>query len=237
MSQALENREQSRLSARERILAQCIGTSVGVTLDAFRLMSRIRGLRLNEADNRLPSGTPFIAVFWHEELLLLALSQGRMLDLSRERPAALVSTSFDGEMLARLLARSGMPTVRGSSSRGGVLAYRQLLGILRSGGSVIIAPDGPKGPRRRIGLGVLRLARASGAPLLPIAIRTSRGMLLSSWDRQVVPLPFAQIGFALGDLIWIGSDRSTGAFESSRSEIEDALRIQGDRARSLIDHD
>lgn len=143
---------------------------------------------------------PVVIAGWHEGLLA---SGTFLLDslISRGFPLALlVSLSRDGEILARIARKLGMEVVRGSSSRGGLGGLRRLYRTISRGGlSVGLAPDGPRGPARECKPGVLLLAQIAGVRILPIASAASSAWRLGSWDRMIVPRPFARVTIVLGE--------------------------------------
>ncbi len=141
----------------------------------------------------LRQGPRCIYCFWHG-VLLPAVWHYRGLPIR-----ALASRNHDGEIIARALLRLGYPDpARGSSSRGGATALRDLAGSLTQQGHGLLTPDGPRGPRHRAQAGVLMLARLTGLPLVPVGVASSRCLRLRSWDRFEVPLPFARNLFHFG---------------------------------------
>lgn len=118
----------------------------------------------------------------------------------RRTTAALVSGSSDGDWLAGVLgAMKRVAVVRGSSSRGGARGLRALIRVARQGAvDCAFAVDGPRGPRGRVHGGVVTCARALGAVLVPLRLEARASLSLGTWDRAVVPLPFARITITLG---------------------------------------
>lgn len=146
--------------------------------------------RVREWERR---GEHFILAFWHRHLLLMPYAyQG-------PRISVLVSQSKDGELIARTVARLGIDASRGSSSRGGVAGLRALLRKAEEGWDIAFTPDGPRGPASEVQPGVILAAAATGLPVVPVAIAASRAKRLNSWDRFLVPLPFAKVHFAYGE--------------------------------------
>jgi lysophospholipid acyltransferase (LPLAT)-like uncharacterized protein len=138
-------------------------------------------------------GRRFILAFWHRHLLFMPYSyRGR-------RISVLVSQSKDGELIARTVAKLGIDSSRGSSSRGGIAGMRSLLRKAAEGWDIAFTPDGPRGPLREVQPGVILAAAATGLPIQPVAIAASRAKLLHSWDRFVVPLPFSTVHFVYGE--------------------------------------
>ena len=113
-------------------------------------------------------GGHIILAFWHAQQL--------MIPTGYRGPGAnvLISRHQDGEIIARIIARFGHRAVRGSSTRGGALALRELIRLGRSGADLVVTPDGPKGPRHVAKLGVIQLAKATGLPIVPLAFSCSK---------------------------------------------------------------
>ena len=128
----------------------------------------------------------FILAFWHRHLLLMPYAyrgkRGR-------RISVLVSQSGDGELIARTVARLGIDSSRGSSSRGGIAGMRSLLRKAAEGWDIAFTPDGPRGPASEVQPGVILAAASTGLPIVPVAVAASRAKRLRSWDRFLMPLP------------------------------------------------
>ena len=140
------------------------------------------------------SGDPFIMGLWHGRLLMLFYCWRRGMPVR-----TLISHHRDGELLAQTMQRFGIGALRGSSSVDGAGALRDIVRTLKSGTSVCLAPDGPRGPRMRASAGVVAAARLSGVPVIPIAVGVTRRRLLASWDRFLLPLPFSRGVFVWGN--------------------------------------
>lgn len=115
--------------------------------------------------------------------------------------SVLVSPSDDGELSGHLLARNGYRVIRGSTSRGGARALREMLARLEDGARVILTPDGPRGPRHRVNPGVAWMARETGLSVFPLGVACDRAWRLSSWDRFTIPRPGARVVFAWGQTL------------------------------------
>ena len=137
-------------------------------------------------ENLLSDG-PVVLAFWHEDLAVLG-------PLHADRGfVGMVSRSADGERLSALLAGLGYTMVRGSSSSHARSVARAGLRALRSGRSVAVAVDGPRGPRRQVSPGAPTLARWGRVPLVLVGCSVSPALRLGSWDRQRLPAPFARV--------------------------------------------
>lgn len=168
-------------------------------------------LRLRE------QGRPFVYTFWHSRLLPLV-------HLHRNEGAvALVSEHHDGEYIARVMRGHGLAAARGSSTRGGARGLRQLLKAARSGRDLAITPDGPRGPARKAKLGALTVARLGGVPLVPMAIGGRRVWRLDSWDRFMVPKPFARLKVRYAPPIEVPRECTETELEALRQRLETVL--------------
>jgi lysophospholipid acyltransferase (LPLAT)-like uncharacterized protein len=145
-----------------------------------------------------PAGAPrtVIAAFWHERLPMMPMlweqARRRVPEMAGMRAHVLVSRHRDGRFIGEVVRRFHLDMVHASTSKGGATGLRVLLRVLARRDMVVITPDGPRGPRRVAAPGVAQLAAVSGLPVLPCAARTTRVRVLPSWDRMVLPLPFAR---------------------------------------------
>ncbi|HKK93300.1 MAG TPA: lysophospholipid acyltransferase family protein, partial [Longimicrobiales bacterium] len=123
----------------------------------------------------------------------------------------------------RVLQRLGYGTARGSSTRGGVRALRELLRAGRSGRVLAVTPDGPQGPREVMKTGPLVLAGRSGVPIIPIGVGMSRAWRLSSWDRFSIPRPFSRVHIRYGDPVHVPPDLDEAGMEALRERVQAAM--------------
>jgi len=159
---------------------------------------------------------PFIFVLWHSQLLPLVYrhrNEGNVMLVSRHR---------DGAYLADLAVRWGYKSIRGSTRRGGEVGLLGIVRALQGGATVGITPDGPRGPPERVQPGAVAAAQHAGTPLLPISARPSSAWRLRSWDRFLVPRPFATIHVAYGAPISVAPGKDN--LRRGMDEVERALR-------------
>ncbi len=144
------------------------------------------------------AGTPGVIAFWHERLPLMP---ALLLRARRSRPdlAAhiLASRHRDGRFLGEIMRGFGVGVAHGSTARGGqdtggAAGARSLLSALAEGSHAVITPDGPRGPRRQAAPGVAQLAARAGVLVLPCAAQTRWHIVLPTWDRMILPLPFGR---------------------------------------------
>jgi lysophospholipid acyltransferase (LPLAT)-like uncharacterized protein len=145
--------------------------------------------------------------------------------MPKRRPIAImVSQSKDGEFISRIIEALGWHVARGSSSRGGKKALKELLRLLRSGVSVGHIVDGPRGPFGEIKPGLLSLAQISGMPIVPMIISPEKKWVCNSWDRFMVPKPFSRVLIRFDREIYVPRKLSENGFEELRNQIELRLR-------------
>lgn len=190
----------------------------------IRLLALTIRVRIDDANGFLtgkPRG-PFIIAVWHNRILGLVIA-------GLERPkvvpmTVLTSTSRDGAMLSEVMVRLGLRAVRGSSSRKGAVALLQLLKEYREERTLLVTPDGPRGPCYQLSPGVITLAQKTGAPVLAVHVDFARSKRLKSWDRFFVPLPFSQVQVRVDPARFFPKTESEETFEAQRLELETTLR-------------
>jgi len=162
-----------------------------------------------------------IFAFWHNRMFLMPYLYNRY--LPGRRVVCLVSASQDGEMIARVLNRFGLGSVRGSSSRRGKEAFRELTENLKDAWDVAITPDGPRGPRYQAHVGVIGLAALSGQNLIPVTYHVQWKIELASWDRFIIPIPFSPCHLHLGKPMTFAGQTKDELLEAGRSDLEKQL--------------
>lgn len=188
--------------------------------------TRTRVLRAEIPKGVHAKGERFIYAFWHQRQVFFTWSH-------RDAHAAvLVSKSKDGEMIADTMRLSRINAVRGSSSRGGAAAAREMVEVLRSGWDAGITPDGPKGPAREVKEGAVRVAQLAGMPIVPIANALSHKVeVKKAWDRFQVPLPFGRAVVAYGEPLYV---REGDDLAAKAAELKAALDRLTDEADGLV---
>ncbi len=144
------------------------------------------------------TGVGAILCFWHARIPMSPLTWPQ--DPGRQDMRALISRSADGEFIAQTVEKLGFPAIRGSSTKKtdpaknkhGEQAFRDMIKWVKDGGGIAITPDGPRGPAERMEKGTPSLARVTGAPVIFVGLAAKPCVRLGSWDRTVIPLPFAR---------------------------------------------
>lgn len=186
----------------------------------YRLWARTLRLQVEDPHGvvEFVANRPVIFAIWHNRLLMLP----RVFDPSfpTRQSFGLISASRDGDLIATFIERSGYGTIRGSSSRKGMLALRQLVDTLAAGSNVLLTPDGPRGPVYQTSPGIIFLAQKSGAPIVPIHLEYSSSWRLKSWDRFVVPKPFATLRAIFGAPVEIAARQDPDRLEAERLRLQ-----------------
>lgn len=202
-----------------RLTVAAGGWLAAAVLRALGATWRVRQVAV---DDPLARGEPAIGALWHRALFPAAW---RFRDLGAAIP---VSRSRDGDRIVAVLDRLGYgPSPRGSSSRGGPGALAGAIRAAREGRVIGVLCDGPRGPARRCKPGVLAIARATGLPLHPVAIAARPALSFPSWDRTLLPFPFARVLVAGGAPIPVPAGADKEQLETLRQHLEQELdRLQ-----------
>ena len=204
-----------------RLPAELLYRFVGVAGKAFINVMRILvdgELENREAADRVRAqGRRVIYAFWHGRILVPIWTH------RDSNIGILVSQGRDGEYVARIADKLGFHVIRGSTTRGAEEGFRMLLSALEQGHDVAITPDGPTGPRYQVKKGIVYLARASGAAILPVGIAADRYRQLASWDEFRVLLPGAYALARYGDPIIVPEHANKFDMEDIRAGLETTL--------------
>ena len=189
-----------------------------IFIKLISLTYRVRILNQENENKILQRGEYPIYISWHQRLF-----PGVTLLASRKPITIIVSQSRDGDLIAGILKLLGWHPVRGSSSKGGVKALREIKKLAKQGYSIGHIVDGPRGPSGVIKLGLLMIAKYSGMPILPVITSAQRKWVFNSWDRFMIPKPFSRILIKFDKEINIADDISKEKFEDTRLRLEERL--------------
>jgi len=181
----------------------------------MRLEARLGALLLRflkasirwEVENQNPDSLRCIYFLWHRDLLILGTQR------IGSGTAVMVSSSKDGELIAGPMKHLGYIPVRGSSSRQGVQALKEMIRLARTH-TLAITPDGPKGPVRSIHPGVFEIAALGKIPIIAVATEAKHEWVLNSWDRFRVPKPFTKIKVRYSQPFYVQSREDFAQTES-----------------------
>jgi lysophospholipid acyltransferase (LPLAT)-like uncharacterized protein len=168
---------------------------------------------------------------------ILALWHGRILAatpyFANRGIVAMASENFDGEWIARLLGKFGYGAARGSTSRGGPAALRQLVRDVKAHG-VAFTLDGPRGPAEVAQPGAVWLAKATGQPVLPFHSEAASSWTLRSWDRTQIPRPFTTVAMAIGEPIYVPRNADDSELDHRGADLVAALAACKNQCAELL---
>jgi len=163
---------------------------------------------------------------WHNRLALSLMMYRRYVVrfAPERRMAAMVSASRDGGLLARVLEHFSVEPVRGSSSRRGPQALREMISWAERGYDLALTPDGPRGPCYQVQDGVVSTAQLTDLPIIPVSYHLNWKFRPKSWDRFQVPLPFARCRIRTGDIVRVPREATESERETLRQRLEETMK-------------
>jgi lysophospholipid acyltransferase (LPLAT)-like uncharacterized protein len=221
------------------IASRATQKTIGVlSAEYLRMVRNTSRLVIDPIDfyDQVGPDVPFITAMWHGQHFMMPFFRRDPL-----RAKVLISLHRDGEINAIAAERLGIGTIRGSGThgrdvhrKGGVRGFRGMLEALAEGYNVALTADVPK-VSRKAGRGIVQLAQASGRPIFPVAVVTSRRIELDNWDRSAISLPFSRLAIAIGPPIRVAPDADDGGIERARQSVEDQLNATSKRAQRMAD--
>jgi lysophospholipid acyltransferase (LPLAT)-like uncharacterized protein len=222
------SRSDWRQSRSKRIQANLISTIGYPIVAALGATLRWRAEGLEHLEAVKQSGRTPIMAFWHGRILPATVY------FRRRGIVVITSENFDGEWIAGIIEQFGYGTARGSTSRGAVKALVQLKRDMAAGKPAAFTLDGPRGPARVAQPGAVWLAKATGNPVLPFHIETSRHWTLGSWDRTQIPKPFATAAIAIGSPLYVAGDADGASLDAAARALEGRLHALEARTISIL---
>jgi len=201
--------------SKEKIL----GTLAGWLIHALACTLRVKWE--NRAAFETINGS-VIVIFWHGQIIPAIAAWFRVRPRTNSL-TALTSASKDGAIIEHTLRTYGVNAVRGSSSRRATTALLELKKTLASGSDICITPDGPRGPRRLLQAGPLKLSQLTGCPLLGVRVTCSSSWKLKSWDQFEIPKPFSCIHLAIDEAVHVPRKIDEADWENMRLQLEKDL--------------
>jgi lysophospholipid acyltransferase (LPLAT)-like uncharacterized protein len=173
-----------------------------------------------------PPAKAAIITIWHNRLALVLQAYFSYVKKRNQTPGlvAMISASRDGGFLEGVFDCFGVRTARGSSSRRGSQALRELTTLAKQGYDLGITPDGPRGPCYVAQDGVIFLAQLTGLPIMPLSYQLSWKIRMKSWDRFQIPLPFSRCEIFFEKPIYVPREASPEEREALRKKLEEVLR-------------
>ena len=169
-------------------------------------------------ENLWKKNESFILCFWHGRLLMMPLSWN-----NKKKINVLISAHSDGQLLSKTVKYFDIETIIGSSSKGGSEAIRNIIKSLKSGISIGMTPDGPRGPRMKINSAIIKIASLTGNKIVPLSYSVKKKIFLNSWDKFLVALPFGKGCFIWGKPIKIKKNISSNEDLKLSNKLEKIL--------------
>jgi lysophospholipid acyltransferase (LPLAT)-like uncharacterized protein len=216
------------MKIRHPVLLRALGFAIAVLVRLWigTVRYRYRPMGANMDPNGRNLRGRYIYAFWHENLLMPAYHY------SRPNIWVLISQHADGELISEACRRLGFQTVRGSTTRGGATALRELLHV-SARGHLGVTPDGPRGPRRQVQMGLIYLAAKTGLPIVSVGYGFDGAWRMNSWDRFAVPWPWGRVTCVTAEPIAIPEKVDKRQMEVYRQQVQDALDRATEAAERL----
>jgi lysophospholipid acyltransferase (LPLAT)-like uncharacterized protein len=215
----------SRFPLKRRILIRLADLGFWALIGLIGRTVRFTAVGHEHLDALDAAGQPYVGAFWHNRVFLSTWF------FRRRGIVVMTSESFDGEYIARFIQRFGYGAARGSATRGGRRALVLMRACVRAGLPTAFTIDGPRGPVYEAKGGAVLLARAAGAPVLPMSVSAERFWQAKSWDRFQIPKPFTRALVFLGPPIWVPHDCDDAELARKQAALQaalDELRTRGD---------
>jgi len=213
---------------RNPVTQRLLGAAAAGLIQLVKRTTRWRIVNEGVAAPAWAGTQPVIIAFWHNRLTMMPVCWP-----SAHPFHMLISSHPDGQLIARAIGHFGFDSVAGSSTRGGTDAVRTLVRLIKGGASVGITPDGPRGPRMRATDGIVALARLANVPILPVGVSVKRRVVLNTWDRLIISLPFNSGGVVWGAPLTVTAETDMGA---ARMALETELNRVSAEADMLAGH-
>lgn len=218
-----QTKSQRQLTAGRMFVYRMAAYLGAVILEVLWWTSRLKIVNLERLETLLKEQGAVVPVFWHQHLLMGARFMASS-KIKGMKPGFMISPSVDGQAPTLLAEIYGCHVVRGSGSYTGVRAVRGVYNaIVKEGISPTITPDGPRGPRFVMKPGAIFTAQISGKAVVPIAYAASPAKVLRTWDKFVIPLPFARLRIAIGEPYFPPKRMTEEEMEAAQKELERRL--------------
>jgi len=182
----------------------------------------------------LQAGKPFIPCYWHQQHIFCSY---HLFQLKKQglKLGFLISPSADGEIAARVVESWGAQAIRGSATRTGAKAMRDMYNIVcKDGISPATTADGPQGPAQKFKPGAIMLAQLTQAPMLPMAYAASSAWYLKSWDHFMIPKPFCRIVIAIGTPQSVNKSQGFENLQPQQDKMETAINALMTQAQHAL---
>ena len=209
----------SKRFSKTKIGQKCIGFVFYLITKLIFISIKWKCINEENKSDIFKNKSPYIFCCWHNRLFLgpHLLPRNRVIN-------ALQSSHSDGMITSIAFKYLGMNVILGSSMKGGMQAFRKMIKCINAGESIAITPDGPKGPKEAVKEGMIKLAQITGAPIIPLVWSTDKYKKINSWDKFIIPIPFAKGTYSFGNPIHIKKKISNAEFEILRIKAENEIK-------------
>jgi lysophospholipid acyltransferase (LPLAT)-like uncharacterized protein len=194
-----------------------VGNLLYRILRSYSATFRLTIVNENQWLNELAQGRRILLCVWHQQFFSAIRHFKKY---AKYHPSLMISKSLDGEIIANIAERSGWYAVRGSSSRDGGIALKEMAARLKQYGLAGHVLDGPRGPAGVVKPGIISLAQATDAVIVPIFIKAEKAWYFNSWDKFMVPKPFSRVSMNFGEMIKLPPLQLETDFENQRLMLE-----------------
>jgi hypothetical protein len=205
------------------------------------LTSKKRFINNDVMMRRFKDKQPIILASWHSRIMMSPIICTKAKEVNKtDKIAVLASKHGDGKFVGKIMEKFGAILISGSSrdgrksSRGiDMHGLKNIFRALKNNLGIAITPDGPRGPDRKVGGGVIKIASMSGVPIMPIAFGYSKLIELKTWDKFRVPLPFGTIICYVGELLFIDKKTTEEQEKKLRLELGEKINFVASKADEI----
>lgn len=204
------------MTLKQKILKSPFAVSVGAWIMSLYIrfvFATTRWERRNFEVIDQIKGKPVFVCFWHGRLMMIPLMAPKSMKWN-----SLNSNHKDGVLIEKIINHLGVNSIKGSSNNGGIPAVKEIIKKIKAGESVAITPDGPRGPARKVGGNLVKLAKKLDIQIIPVTFSTNKHKIAKSWDNFMVVKPFGKGVFILGNPV---SPETDGELERIMNELTD----------------
>ena len=223
-----------KLTPTRKLAYQILTPLLRLALESFWSTYRVRVVGAKHILRFIKAQQPIIPCYWHQMHIICTYY---MVQLQKRglKLGFLISPSMDGEIATMLMRSWGARIIRGSSTRTGARSLQQLYRIItREKVSTVNTPDGPQGPVHEFKPGAILLSQMTGAPIVPLAYAADRRWQLQTWDRFLIPKPFANVVLLIGEPHAIKTGTKLADLQSEQAQMEQIMSGLITRAERLV---
>ncbi len=205
-----------------------LSTLAWLSIHALYATLQIKSIGYEKLHHYKKTGQKVIYAFWHGRQFILVRY------MSNKNISIMSSTSRDGILQANILKKFKYEIISGSSAKSPVRALIGSVQKMREGYDVGFAVDGPRGPLHRVKPGAIFLAKKMQAPIIPISFSANPSIILKSWDKYLLPKPFAKSAIIFGEPFYPSSNLNSNSVDSECKNLENILNRLTRKANKIV---